>query len=43
MNATIKTELPRFNAALKRDRIDAVNPDPKPAPPAAETKKPPLT
>ena len=41
MNATIKTELPRLNAALKRDKVDAVNPDAKPAAPAAETAKPP--
>jgi hypothetical protein len=39
MNTTIKTELPRLKAALKREKVDAVESDPKPAPPA--TQKPP--
>ncbi len=41
MHATIKTELPRLNAALKRDKVDAVDPDAKPSPPPAEGTKPP--
>jgi hypothetical protein len=39
MSATIKTELPRLNAALKRDKLDAVDPDAKPAEPPAAIKK----
>jgi photosystem II stability/assembly factor-like uncharacterized protein len=38
MNSTIKTEVPRLNAALKREKVDAVDPDAKPAP---ATAKPP--
>jgi hypothetical protein len=34
MKQTLATELPRLNAALKRERIDAVDPKAKPAPPA---------
>ncbi len=34
MQDTLKTELPRLNAALKREKIDAVDPKAKPAPPA---------
>ncbi len=34
MQDTLKTELPRLNAALKREKIDAVDPNAKPAPPA---------
>ena len=33
MQETLKTELPRLNAALKREKIDAVDPKAKPAPP----------
>ena len=33
MQDTLKTELPRLNAALKREKIDAVDPKAKPAPP----------
>ena len=33
MNATEKVELPRLNAALKREKVDAVDPNAKPAPP----------
>ena len=33
MNATEKVELPRLNAALKRERVDPVDPNAKPAPP----------
>jgi photosystem II stability/assembly factor-like uncharacterized protein len=40
MGSTIKTELPRLNAALKREKVDAVDPEAKPAAPAA-TQKPP--
>jgi uncharacterized protein YicC (UPF0701 family) len=39
MNTTIKTELPRLNAALKRDKVDAVDPEAKP--PAAAPPAPP--
>ena len=42
MQTTLKTELPRLNAALKREKIEEVNPDAKPAPPApAPAQKPP--
>ena len=41
MNTTVKTELPRLNAALKREKVDAVDPDAKPAAPPAATQKPP--
>jgi hypothetical protein len=30
MDTTLKTELPRLNAALKREKIDAVDPNAKP-------------
>jgi photosystem II stability/assembly factor-like uncharacterized protein len=40
MNTTIKTDLPRLNAALKREKLDAVDPDAKPATPAAPQKPP---
>jgi hypothetical protein len=33
MNATEKVELPRLNAALKRERVDPVDPNAKPTPP----------
>jgi photosystem II stability/assembly factor-like uncharacterized protein len=33
MKQTLATELPRLNAALKREKIDAVDPKAKPAPP----------
>ena len=36
MKQTLKTELPRLNAALKREKIDAVDPAAKPAPPTAK-------
>jgi hypothetical protein len=39
MNATLKTELPRLNAALAREKVETVNPDAKPEP--ATTQKPP--
>jgi len=38
MRQTLKTELPRLNAALRREKIDAVDPAAKPASPA--TAKP---
>ena len=38
MRETLKTELPRLNAALKREKIEAVDPKAKPAP--ADTAKP---
>jgi photosystem II stability/assembly factor-like uncharacterized protein len=38
MDATLKTELPRLNAALKREKIADVDPNAKPAP--AEPAKP---
>jgi photosystem II stability/assembly factor-like uncharacterized protein len=41
MEATLKTELPRLNAALKREKIAEVDPNAKPAPAAADTAKPP--
>jgi photosystem II stability/assembly factor-like uncharacterized protein len=41
MHATIKAELPRLNAALRRDKVDAVDPEAKPSPPPAEGTKPP--
>jgi uncharacterized protein YicC (UPF0701 family) len=34
MRATLKTELPRLNAALKRENVAPVDPEAKPAPPA---------
>ena len=40
MKQTLKTELPRLNAALKREKIDAVDPKAKPAPPARSTAEP---
>jgi hypothetical protein len=41
MRSTVKTELPRLNAALKREKLDAVDPAAKPAAPAPPTQKPP--
>jgi photosystem II stability/assembly factor-like uncharacterized protein len=41
MRTTVKTEVPRLNAALKRDRVEAVDPEAKPAPPPATAAKPP--
>jgi hypothetical protein len=38
MRTTEKVELPRLNAALKREKVDPVNPDARPA--AAPTAKP---
>jgi len=42
MNTTVKTEVPRLNAALKREKVEAVDPDakPAPAPPAAPARPP---
>jgi hypothetical protein len=34
LNGTIKTEIPRLNAALRREKVAAVDPEAKPAPPA---------
>ena len=34
MKTTLKSELPRLNAALKREKVEAVDPNAKPAPPA---------
>ena len=34
MNTTIKSDLPRLNAALKRDKVDAVDPEAKPSVPS---------
>ena len=44
MNTTEKVELPRLNAALKREKVDAVDPNAKPTPPADKpaTKPPSL-
>jgi hypothetical protein len=39
MQSTLKTELPRLNAALKREKIAEVDPNAKPAPPAPATPK----
>jgi photosystem II stability/assembly factor-like uncharacterized protein len=39
MHSTIKTELPRLNAALKREKVDPVDADPKPAPPEVQKPK----
>jgi len=36
MKQTLKTELPRLNAALKREKVEAVDPAAKPAPPTAK-------
>ncbi len=36
MKQTLKTELPRLNAALRREKIEAVDPAAKPAAPAAK-------
>jgi hypothetical protein len=41
MNSTIKNDLSRLNAALKREKVDAVDPEAKPAAPAPNTQKPP--
>jgi hypothetical protein len=42
MNTTLKNEIPRLNAALKREKVDPVDPDAKPAPPPpSATAKPP--
>ena len=41
MRATVKTELPRLNAALKREKVDAVDPEAKPAPAPPPAVKPP--
>jgi hypothetical protein len=38
MNQTLKTELPRLNAALKREKVEAVDPKAKPAAPAPTAK-----
>ena len=38
MRQTLKTELPRLNAALKREKIDAVDPAAKPVTPAPTAK-----
>jgi hypothetical protein len=38
MNDTLKKQLPLLNAALKREKLDAVDPKAKPAP--APTPKP---
>jgi photosystem II stability/assembly factor-like uncharacterized protein len=38
LRTTEKTDLPRLNAALKREKVDAINPDAKPAPEAAGAK-----
>ena len=40
MDATLKTELARVNAALKREKIAPIDPDAKPAPPATPTPQP---
>jgi hypothetical protein len=32
MNSIIKSEVPRLNAALRREKIEAVDPEAKPAP-----------
>ncbi len=40
MNATLKTELPRLNAALKREKIAAVDPNAKPAAVPPQTPPP---
>jgi photosystem II stability/assembly factor-like uncharacterized protein len=40
MKQTLSTELPRLNAALKREKIEAVDPKAKPAVPAPTTAKP---
>jgi hypothetical protein len=34
MTATMKVELPRLNAALRREKVESVDPDAKPTPPA---------
>jgi hypothetical protein len=44
MDKTVKAEVPRLNAALKREKVDTVDPDAKPAPAPAKpdaTAKPP--
>jgi len=33
MTATVKAEVPRLNAALRREKVEAVDPDAKPVPP----------
>ena len=40
MDATLKTELARVNAALKREKIAPIDPDAKPAPAAPQTPQP---
>jgi photosystem II stability/assembly factor-like uncharacterized protein len=40
MNATLKTELPRLNSALQREKVAPIDPEAKPAAPAS-TQKPP--
>jgi hypothetical protein len=42
MNTTVKAEVPRLNAALRREKVDPVDPEAKPAP-APATAKPPTT
>jgi photosystem II stability/assembly factor-like uncharacterized protein len=37
LNSTIKAELPRLNAALQRQKVEAVDPNAKPAPPPPST------
>jgi hypothetical protein len=41
MNATVKNDLTRLNAALKREKVDAVDPEAKPATPETKTQNPP--
>ena len=40
MDATLKTELARVNAALKREKIAPIDPDAKPAAPAPQAPQP---
>ena len=40
MNVTLKAEVPRLNAALRREKVDAVDPDAKPAPTPPAAKSP---
>jgi hypothetical protein len=39
-DATLKSELQRLNAALRREKLDPVDPSKKPAPPAAKPANP---
>jgi photosystem II stability/assembly factor-like uncharacterized protein len=43
MRSTVAAEVPRLNAALKREKVEAVDPEAKPAPPPPPTTKPPQT